>query len=152
MLIAMLALTLAAPALSAADEATAFKAAGFTRKGATWRTDCDADPSTAGYESGKVDQLADLNGDGLLEALITEASLYCYGNTGRGFTLVSKQPSGRWVRLYKSQGIPRILANRANGWAEIEVGGPGLCYAVLSWKGGAYAIHRHEYEDKPCRP
>jgi hypothetical protein len=150
MIISML-LMAAAPSLSAAEEAAAFKAAGFTRKGAIWRTDCDQDPSTAGYGPGKIDQVVDLNRDGRPEAVITEGGLYCYGNTATGFMLVSKQANGRWVLLHQSQGIPRFLPRRVNGWPELEVGGPGFCFPVLRWNGKAFANHRMEYEGKACR-
>ncbi len=151
MIFALLALAAAPAALDRADQAAAFKAAGFTQKGAIWRTDCDQDPSAAGYEPGRIDQVADLNGDGRLEAVIVEGSLFCYGNTGTGFRLVSKQADGRWLLLHQSPGIATFLKSRTNGWPEIEVGGPGLCFPVLRWNGSEFADHRLQYEGKACR-
>ena len=138
------------PALSADDQSAAFRAAGFTQRGGNWRSDCD-DPGTPSYEPGAITQVGDLNGDGLPEALVTEGGTYCYGNTGSGFTLVSRQADGRWTALYQSQGLPNLLDSRVNGWPEIEVGGPGFCFPVLQWDGKAYAIGRQAYQGRPCR-
>ncbi|MBC8120504.1 MAG: hypothetical protein H7Y22_01555, partial [Gemmatimonadaceae bacterium] len=55
--------------LSPADEAAAFKVAGYTLKGKQWRA-CD-DP-TSSYTPGAVEEVRDLNGDGRAEAVITE--------------------------------------------------------------------------------
>lgn len=150
--LASLLLAAAMPALSAKDEAAAFKAAGFTQRNGIWRTDCDRVSDAAGYVPVSVERIADFNRDGRPEAIITEGSLFCYGNTATGFRLVSKRPGGRWLLLHRSHGIPRILGSRANGWPEIEVGGAGFCFSVLRWNRGKFAIHRHQYEGKPCRP
>src|SRR5574337_1646392 len=62
--------------LSAADEAAVFKAAGFKKRGGQWRSDCD-DPGTGSYSPGTVDQVADLNGDGRPEVVLTEGGTFC---------------------------------------------------------------------------
>ena len=64
--------------LSPADQAAAFKAAGFKLKGKRWQA-CD-DP-TPTYSPGAIEDVRDINGDGLPEAVITEGGTYCYGNT-----------------------------------------------------------------------
>ena len=74
--------------LSAVDEAAAFKSAGYKLKGKQWRA-CD-DP-TPSYTLGAVEEVRDVNGDGLPEVVLTEGSTSCYGNTGAGYSLVSKQ-------------------------------------------------------------
>lgn len=105
---AALALTLgaatahAAGQLGAADRAAAFKAAGFTQKGPQWRR-CD-DPS-AGYEPGTIAEARDLNGDGRPEAVITEGGSQCYGSTGAGYSLVSKQAGGGWKLMSQGTGM-----------------------------------------------
>lgn len=137
--------------LTEADAAAAFTAAGFNRVDGAWKTDCDQ-PDGPPYEAGRIEQAADLNGDGLPEAIITEGSLFCYGNTGTGFMLVSKQATGKWANLYSSPGMARLLPSRRDGWPEIEVGGPGFCYSIIAWNGGKFDIVRHEYEGKACRP
>lgn len=141
-----------APALSAADRAAAFKAAGFTQVGGQWRSDC-YQPDSGPYEPGAIAQVRDLNGDGRPEAIITEGGSFCYGHTGTGFALVGKQADGSWRRITGSIGIPTILATKgAGGWLDIEIGGPGFCFPVWRWNGREYAVHRHQYEGKPCRP
>ncbi|WP_040787468.1 hypothetical protein [Massilia niastensis] len=136
--------------LSPADEAAAFKAAGFTLKGKQWRQ-CD-DP-TPTYSPGEVADVRDLNGDGRPEAVITEGGTYCFGHAGAGYTLVSKQANGSWKKLTGGTGIATFLPTKGkDGWPDIEVGGPGFCFPVERWNGKAYALNRHQYEGKSCRP
>ncbi|MCX8476719.1 MAG: hypothetical protein MT490_13045 [Sphingomonas sp.] len=145
--------TLALPqqALSPADQAAAFRAAGFKLEGRQWKA-C-GDPGTAGYMPGAIERVVDLNGDGRPEAVITEGSGYCFGMTGTGYAIVGKQADGSWKRIAQGPGIVTVLATRsAGGWADIEIGGPGFCFPVLRWNGRAYVRVRHEYEGKPCRP
>lgn len=141
----------AAPSkLSAADEAAAFKAAGFTLKAKKWGA-C-GDPGTASYAPGTIEEVRDLNGDGRPEAVITEGSTFCHGNAGTAYTLVSKQADGKWKRITGSIGMPKFLSTKGEGgWPDIEIGGPGFCFPIERWNGRAYALHRHEYEGKPCR-
>lgn len=135
--------------LGADDDAGAFGAAGFTLQSDGWHG-CD-DPGTASYVPGQIEQLADLNGDGLPEAIISEASTYCFGNVGMGFSLVSKQADGVWKLLASGQGIATVLSTRGVGnWPDLEIGGPGFCFPVMRWNGTEYAPHRREYDGKPC--
>jgi len=138
-------------ALAPADEAAAFTAAGFTHVAGQWRA-CD-DPGTASYSAGTIERVSDLNGDGLPEAIIAEGSSYCYGMQGAGYMLVSKQSDGAWKLVTSGSGIPNPLqTSGAGGWPDLEIGGPGFCFAVERWNGKAYALHRHEYEGRACRP
>lgn len=135
--------------LSSADQAAAFKAAGFKLKGKRWQA-C-ADPSS-GATPGAIEDVRDLNGDGLPEAIITEGGTYCYGNTGAGYSLVSKQADGSWKLMASGTGMLHVLNTRGTGnWPDIEIGGPGFCFPVERWNGRQYALHRHEYEGKRCR-
>lgn len=147
---AMLALALLAAAnLSPAEQSAVFAAAGFRSRSGQWRS-CE-DPS-ASYAPGKIEVVRDLNGDGLPEAIVTEGSGFCYGNTGTAFWLVGKQPDGRWKLLFNASGIPEFLGTRGpGGWPDLSVGGPGFCFPVLRWNGRAYDNHRLEYQGKPCR-
>lgn len=140
-----------APArLTPADEAAAFKAAGFTLTGKQWRN-CD-DP-TPTYSPGDVAEVRDLNGDGRPEAVITEGGTYCFGHTGAGYTVVSKQANGSWKKVTGGTGIATFLpAKGKDGWPDIEVGGPGFCFPVIRWNGREYTQNRHQYEGKSCRP
>lgn len=142
---------LGAPAkLSSADEAAAFKAAGFKLKGKQWRG-CDGDPS-ASSTPGAVGEVRDLNGDGLPEVVLTEGGTFCYGNTGEGYVLVSKQANGSWKVITNGTGIVTFLNTKGvGGWPDIEIGGPGFCFPVQRWNGKEYVLQRHQYEGKPCR-
>lgn len=144
---------LAAPPskLSPADEAAAFRAAGFARVGTQWQA-C-GDPGTLSYSPGAIESVADLNGDGRPEAIVTEGGTYCFGMTGQGYTIVSKQADGRWKRIAGGIGMVAVLATKGvGGWPDLEIGGPGFCFPVLRWNGRAYVLHRHQYEGKACKP
>jgi hypothetical protein len=139
----------AAAQLSPIDEAAAFRAAGFRFKAGQWHA-CD-DP-TPPYAPGVVREVRDLNGDGLPEAVLTEGSAYCYGNAGVSYSLVSKQADGSWRLVTTDTGIATFLPTRgAEGWPDIEVGGPGACFPVMRWNGRAYLLQRHQFQGKPCR-
>ena len=138
----------AVTALQAADEAAAFKAAGFTKRGAAWRSGCDDPAST-----GSIDKVADLNGDGLPEAVLTEGGTFCYGNTGQAFWLVSKLANGSWKLMTNATGIPEFLKTKGiDGWPDVSIGGPGFCFPVARWNGREYKFQRWEYDGKACKP
>jgi hypothetical protein len=142
----------AATTLQAADEAAAFKAAGFSKRGREWRSGCN-DPGSATYSPGTIDKVADLNGDGMPEAILTEGGTYCYGNTGQGYWLVSKLANGSWKLMSSGTGIPEFLNTKGvDGWPDISVGGPGFCFPVERWNGREYKLQRWEYEGKACKP
>lgn len=123
------------------ERAKIFRAAGFAQRNGRWEG-C-GDPGTAAYEPGRIEHYGDLNGDGRPEAVVTEGSSYCFGNTGTGFTLLTRAATGAWRKLHQSQGVATFLKTRANGWPELEVGGPGFCFPVLRWNGMAFARHRY---------
>jgi len=138
----------AAETLTAADEAAAFKAAGFRLQGKQWRA-CD-DP-TATYQPGAIQEVRDINGDGLPEAVITEGGTFCYGNTGAGYNLVSMQADGHWKLITNGTGILIFLTTKGmDDWPDIQIGGPGFCFPVERWDGRAYVLNRYEYEGKSC--
>lgn len=137
-------------ALSPADEKAAFIAAGFKQKGRQWQA-C-GDPGTADYEPGFVQIVHDLNRDGQPEAILSEGSAACFGNTGQGYWLMSKQANGSWKLVTKGVGIVRVLETRGVGnWPDLEIGGPGMCFPVQRWNGRAYVLNRRAYGGKPCR-
>ena len=136
--------------LSPIDEAAAFKAAGFKLKGSHWQV-CD-DP-TPTYEPGVIQEVRDINGDGRPEVVITEGGTFCYGNTGAGYSLVSKQANGGWELLSSGIGMLNFLSSKGvKGWPDIEIGGPGFCFPVERWNGHKYVLQRYEYEGKACKP
>ena len=141
----------AASQLSSTDRDAAFKAAGFTLKGKDWRSDCD--DGSPSYTPASLDQVADLNGDGRPEALISEGGTNCYGDTGAGYRLVSKQADGSWKLVAGGTGMLTVLSSKGvGGWPDIEVGGPGFCFPVERWNGKEYVLRGYQYEGKPCKP
>jgi hypothetical protein len=148
----LLAAAMLAATAPAAEQAAIFKAAGFTRAGGKWHTECDQ-PDSGSYGPGQIETYRDLNGDGRPEAVVTEGGTFCYGHTGMGFWLLSKQANGSWKTLYQSQGIAEFLPTRGIAkMPDISIGGPGFCFLVVRWNGKAYVRNRFEYEGKPCKP
>jgi len=143
---------LAASAVPPTEQAAIFAAAGFTRAHGGWHTDCDQADSGS-YEPGTIETYRDLDGDGRPEAVVTEGSGFCYGNTGTGFWLLSKRADGSWSKLFQSPGMAEFLATKGAGnMPDLSVGGPGFCFPVLRWDGTAYVQNRFEYEGKRCQP
>lgn len=139
--------------LSAADTEAAFTAAGFTLEGDRWRSACGRDDPSESYGAGTIDTVGDFNGDGRLDAVITEGGTYCYGMTGMGFSVVSQQADGTWALMVTDVGMPEFLPTiGADGWPDISVGGPGFCFPIISWNGTAYGFDRYEYEGAVCSP
>lgn len=68
--------------LTPADRTAAFRAAGFTWENGHWSA-C-GDPGTASYSPGQIETVRDINGDGRVDAVITEGGTYCFGMTGTG--------------------------------------------------------------------
>ena len=129
---------------SPADRALIFESAGFTSATGEYLM-CDEETPL-----GLV--VRDFNGDGRLDAIVTDGGSSCYGNAGNGFTLLTHTSMRKWTRLFSSEGTPTFLKSRANGWPDLEIGGPGECFQVLRWNGKTFADHRHHYEGKPCKP
>ena len=146
-----LAALLLAPPVPAAEQPAIFKAAGFTRQGAKWKSgNCEGLESES-YSPGSVDTFRDLNGDGRPEAVVREGGAICYGNAGQHFWLMSKQPDGSWKRIFEQTGIPDFLSTKGvGGWPDIQLGLPGFCFPIWRWDGKDYAINRREYDGKPC--
>jgi len=93
-----------------------------------------------------------MNGDGRPEAIISEASTFCYGATEAGFAVVSKQVDGTWKLVTKGGGMLTPLATKGvGGWPDLEIGGPGFYFPVQRRNGTEYKFHRRAYEGKPCR-
>ena len=143
MIVALLIGLAAVPAPTSAERAAIFKAAGFTPTAGKYLM-CDG-RTPLGLET------RDINGDGRLDALVLDGGLECYGSTESGFALLTRSAAGKWIKLHNSPGIPQFLQTHANGWPDLEVGGPGFCFPVLRWTGKAFANHRLQYEGKPCR-
>jgi hypothetical protein len=120
---------------TAADRAAAFRAAGVTATRGRYLA-CDTSQE-------QEIEIRDLNGDGRPDAVITDFGSYCYGNTGQGFTIVTKDATGAWRLLHQNQGIPDFLNTRGiGGWPDVVNGGPGFCFPVMRWNGKDYATIR----------
>ena len=120
---------------------------------ATWRPVAERlrRSGTASYSPGAIETFGDLNGDGLPEAVVTEGGTYCYGNTGVGYSLVTKRGTGKWSLVTSGTGILQFLETKgADGWPDIEIGGPGFCFPVERWNGKEYKLKRYQYEGKAC--
>lgn len=153
---AVLPLFIAAPALAQGEmlpteEGAAFAAAGFIERDGKW-TACP-DDVTESYTAGQIEQVLDANADGQPEAVISEGSSFCYGMQGAGYSIVSRQKDGSWKLVTSGSGMPSFLETKgANGWPDIQVGGPGFCHPVERWNGTEYVLNRHEYEGQRCNP
>jgi hypothetical protein len=127
------------PALAPDDLAAAFSAAGFQQAADGRWSRCQEDPPTMSYMPGQAG-VTDLNGDGQPELWITESSLFCYGNTGSAFVLLTREGTG-WRPLLDEVGMPLQLDARHDGWPDIEVGGPGFGrFPVYRWNGHDYTL------------
>ncbi len=137
------------PKVSPGERSAIFKAAGAVQKGGKWLLCADQpDP-----EGASIDEFRDLNGDGRPEALLGEGGTFCYGADGHGYVLLSKQANGSWKVMDNNSGYAEFLKSKGkDGWPDISVGGPGFCFPVMRWNGREYALHRHEYEGKACKP
>ena len=131
------------------DSAAIYKAAGAVQRGGRWLL-CAEDPQTQGAS---IDEFRDLNGDGRPEAVVSEGGTFCNGHAGIGFVLLSQGADGGWTRMTGGPGIPEFLKTTGkDGWPDVSIGGPGFCFPVERWNGSEYALHRHEYEGKACKP
>jgi len=66
------------PKVPTKEASQIFKAAGFTKSKKGWKSDCSV---------GEITAYADLNDDGLKDAIVSDYGTMCYGNTGVGIML-----------------------------------------------------------------
>jgi hypothetical protein len=137
---------------SPAERAKILGVAGFVDDGGTWKG-CDG-MSELIVEDDWIDggTVRDLNGDGSAEVIVGGSGIGCYGHAGQGYTVLRSTPSG-WTVVDEGAGIPHFLTTRGkDAWLDMEVGGPGFCFPVMRWNGTAYALLRHQYGGKACKP
>lgn len=128
--------TASATEMTASDKAAIFKAAGFKAEGSSF-TRCPDDPS-AGKMPGAI-EMQDFNGDGIDEAMVSESSTFCHGNTEQAFVLLAKDAKAGWRKLMDEVGIAVPRDTRHKGWKDIEVGGPGMGpFPVFQFNGRVY--------------
>ena len=145
-------LPMAASQLTPEDRESILAAAGYERRGDAW-TACEGNGEVhlddQWVEGGAV---RDLNGDGRPEAIAVDTGTACHGMTGQGYAILTAGEMG-WELIDAGSGMPRFLdAKGADGWPDLEVGGPGFCFPVMRWNGSEYALDRFEYEGKACMP
>ena len=137
------------PIIAKAEQAKIYASAGAVRRGRSW-TLCAEDLTSQGAA---IELYRDLNGDKSPEAVVTDGSAKCYGFTGAGFVLVSRDAAGTWTRIDNGPGMIDFLKTKGiGGWPDMQVGGAGYCFPVMRWDGKAYTLHRHEYQGKRCQP
>lgn len=128
--------TAGAADLTAAERAAIFKAAGFKAQGKNF-VRCVEDTS-ASRLPGSI-EMQDLNGDGRNEAIVSESSLFCYGNTEQAFVVLTQDAKGAWSIVLDEVGVPTPLEVKHNGWRDVEVGGPGMGpFPVFKFDGKKY--------------
>ncbi|WP_227554351.1 hypothetical protein [Acinetobacter lanii] len=133
---------LAHATISFPEQAEIFAAAGFKNVSGAWRGKCSF---------GHIPFVRDLNGDGRPDAIIRDGGTACYGSTGVGFHLITKQATGKWTRILNSPGEPLFLKTVGrHGWPEIEIQTPSQCHTVYSWDGKKFAKNRQQFKGKPC--
>ncbi|HVI97754.1 MAG TPA: hypothetical protein VM657_01665 [Sphingomonas sp.] len=139
-------------ALPASDQDAIMRAAGLTRSGKVWKG-CEG---TSEADAKSV-EITDLNYDGRPEAIVTDSGM-CYGNTGQAFTILRATPGG-WAQMMQVIGIPIYLKARgADGYPDVMVGMPGMCFGVHRWNGREYQYIGSRYGSKdpdtakPCKP
>jgi len=121
------------------DLAAAFAAAGFEQDADGRYVRCQEDPPTLSYLPGQA-EVTDLNGDARPEIWITEGSVFCYGNTGSAFVLLTRDGKG-WRKLIDEVGMQTVLDTRHGGWPDIEAGGPGFGqFPHYRWDGQGYTL------------
>lgn len=143
------------PASAQTTEADAaiYRAAGLKNIHGHWESGCNDGNPGGIYDPATITDRADLNGDGRPDAMITEGGVYCYGNTGQAFWIVAQQADGGWKLMLDATGIPVVRTTKGvDGWPDIMIGGPGMCFPVVRWNGKTYEIHGHSDGTKACKP
>lgn len=124
------------------EQEAIFTAAGFKNTNGAWRGKC-----SFGY----ITLNRDLNGDGRPDAIIRDGGSQCYGTTGIGFHLVTKQATGKWTRILNSPGEPEFLSSIGrHGWPDISIQNSSQCHQIYSWDGSKFVKNRQEYKGKSC--
>lgn len=130
------------PKIPTKEASQIFKAAGFSKTKYGWEGNCDI---------GEITTYRDLNGDGLKDAIISDADSTCYGREMVGYHIISQQKKGIWKMIVENRGTPTFLDRKGkDGWPDLINEGSGFCFAVFRWDGQEYKVHRYEYEGKAC--
>lgn len=68
----------------------------------------------------------DMNNDKKEEIFIITFSMFLYGNTGQGFTLLMKDGNSKYESVLSLPGIPELIYDGNSELPAIQVGGPGI--------------------------
>jgi hypothetical protein len=120
-------------AVEAIQSATAGKMK--ATKGKTYDQECGQDIE---YEA----EALDLNGDGQLEVMTQEFGT-CFGRAGVQMNLFLKAKNGQWTPQFGFPGSPKVLQTKSQGFPDIEVLGPGMCFPVWRYDGQQYQNIKH---------
>lgn len=138
----LLTTTTYAAGTQSAEKKAIFTAAGFKYANGAWRAKCSF---------GHIPIVKDINKDGRLDAVVRDGGTECYGTTGVGFYIVTKQKNGKWTRIFNSPGEPVFLKTLGrHGWPELLVTNPSNCHAVYSWNGAKFVKVRQQFKGKAC--
>lgn len=130
------------PNIPTKEASQIFKAAGFKKTKYGWEGNCDI---------GEITTYKDLNGDGLKDAIISDADSICYGREMVGYHIISLHKNGAWKLIFENRGTPTFLETKGkDGWPDIMNNGSGFCFAVFRWDGQEYKVNRYEIEGKAC--
>ena len=136
------------------DFTGAFIAAGFENVNGEWLSKCGKESRQEGksYDPASIYQRVDLNGDKKPELIIMEGGLYCFGHTSYRSYLLEKKKDGQWKNVTNFDGIPKVLDTiGVEGWRDIMVVRPGVCFNVESYQEGTYKLnHMENHNGKPC--
>ena len=126
-----------------ADENAIFAAALFKPFSNRWMSKCSM---------GHITTFEDINKDGRMDAIIKDGGTNCYGNTGVGFYLMTKQVNQKWTRIFNSPGNPVFLKTVGrHGWPDLQIENSSNCFAIYRWDGNKYLINRYEFNGKICK-
>lgn len=84
----------------------------------------------------------DLNNDKKEDLFIITFSMFLYGNTGQGFTLLMKDENNQFESVLSLPGIPELIYDGTNAMPAIQVGGPGFDFPVYVWKHSHYVLDK----------
>ncbi|MBE7510044.1 MAG: hypothetical protein HS118_07630 [Bacteroidia bacterium] len=84
----------------------------------------------------------DMNNDKKEEIFIITFSMFLYGNTGQGFTLLMKDGNNQYESVLSLPGIPELIYDGNSELPAIQVGGPGFDFPVYVWKNSHYVLDK----------
>ncbi len=103
---------------------------------------------TCGEDVSPNIEVVDLNGDGVEEIFVNWGNTCTSGMAGQSTTLFIKDRTGHFVENLGFPGMYKKLATKNKGFPDIEIGGPGFCFALWQWNGIKYQ-YKCSREEEP---